>query len=66
MCVNDLICNFGTPLFFLDYYATGKLNSRKMLKLWSKGIADGCLEAECGLIGGENGRRIAQILVLGG
>ncbi|NPA60794.1 MAG: phosphoribosylformylglycinamidine cyclo-ligase [Epsilonproteobacteria bacterium] len=52
MCVNDLICNFGTPLFFLDYYATGKLNPENAQAV-VKGIADGCLEAECALIGGE-------------
>ncbi|MEJ2528443.1 MAG: phosphoribosylformylglycinamidine cyclo-ligase, partial [Sulfurovaceae bacterium] len=52
MCVNDLICNFGTPLFFLDYYATGKLvldNAKAVVS----GIAAGCREAECSLVGGE-------------
>jgi phosphoribosylformylglycinamidine cyclo-ligase len=52
MCVNDLICNFGTPLFFLDYYATGKLvldNAKSVVS----GIAAGCREAECSLVGGE-------------
>ena len=53
MCVNDLICNFATPLFFLDYYATGKLNKTKALEV-IKGITKGCLEAECALIGGES------------
>ncbi|MFA6761267.1 MAG: phosphoribosylformylglycinamidine cyclo-ligase [Sulfurimonas sp.] len=52
MCVNDLICNFGTPLFFLDYYATGKLSISAATDV-VKGIAQGCLEAECALIGGE-------------
>jgi phosphoribosylformylglycinamidine cyclo-ligase len=52
MCVNDLICNFGTPLFFLDYYATGKLIPENAKEVVS-GIAKGCLEAECALIGGE-------------
>lgn len=52
MCVNDLICNFATPLFFLDYYATGKLDKAKALEV-IKGITQGCLEAECALIGGE-------------
>ncbi len=52
MCVNDLICNFATPLFFLDYYATGKLKTNEAA-LVVKGIAKGCLEAECALIGGE-------------
>ncbi len=53
MCVNDLICNFATPLFFLDYYATGKLNKDSALEVIS-GITQGCLEAECALIGGES------------
>ena len=52
MCVNDLICNFGTPMFFLDYYATGKLvpeNARDVVA----GIAEGCRQSECALVGGE-------------
>ncbi len=52
MCVNDLICNFATPLFFLDYYATAKLNINQASEV-VKGIAKGCKEAECALIGGE-------------
>ena len=52
MCVNDLICNFAVPLFFLDYYATGKLKTDEAANV-VKGIAKGCLEAECALIGGE-------------
>ncbi len=52
MCVNDLICNFGEPLFFLDYYATGKLDVEVASEV-IKGIALGCKEAECALIGGE-------------
>ena len=52
MCVNDLICNFGTPLFFLDYYATGKLIPEDAKEV-VRGIAKGCKEAECALIGGE-------------
>jgi len=52
MCVNDLICNFGTPSFFLDYYATGKLESEVATAV-VKGIAKGCRESECALIGGE-------------
>lgn len=52
MCVNDLICNFADPLFFLDYYATGKLDSEAAAQV-VEGIAQGCLEAECALIGGE-------------
>ncbi len=52
MCVNDLICNFGTPMFFLDYYATGKLVPSDAQKVVA-GIAEGCRRAECALIGGE-------------
>jgi phosphoribosylformylglycinamidine cyclo-ligase len=52
MCVNDLICNFGEPLFFLDYYATAKLDVDAAADV-VKGIAVGCKQAECALIGGE-------------
>ena len=52
MCVNDLICNNGTPSFFLDYYATGKLDVDVATAVVS-GIAEGCRESECALIGGE-------------
>lgn len=52
MCVNDLICNNGTPSFFLDYYATGKLEVDVATAVVS-GIAEGCIRAECALIGGE-------------
>ena len=52
MCVNDLICNFATPLFFLDYYATGRLKVEEA-KAVVEGIAEGCRRSECALIGGE-------------
>ena len=52
MCVNDLICNFGTPMFFLDYYATGKLLPQNAQAVVS-GIAEGCRRSECTLVGGE-------------
>lgn len=52
MCVNDLICNFGTPSFFLDYYATGKLDIKAATNVIA-GIAEGCRQSECALIGGE-------------
>ena len=52
MCVNDLICNFGEPLYFLDYYATGKLKTDEAVQV-VKGIAEGCKQSECALIGGE-------------
>ncbi len=52
MCVNDLICSFAEPLFFLDYYATAKLDVEEAKEVIA-GIAHGCQEAECALIGGE-------------
>ena len=52
MCVNDLLCNFGTPSFFLDYYATGKLDVKIATSVIA-GIAEGCIRSECALIGGE-------------
>ncbi|CZE46417.1 phosphoribosylformylglycinamidine cyclo-ligase [Campylobacter geochelonis] len=52
MCVNDLICNFATPLFFLDYYATAKLDVNEAKDV-VKGISEGCKQARCALIGGE-------------
>ncbi len=52
MCVNDLICNYGTPMFFLDYYATGKLLPENAQAVVS-GIAEGCRRSECALVGGE-------------
>ena len=52
MCVNDLICIGAEPLFFLDYYATSKLNINDGKQI-IKGISKGCLEANISLIGGE-------------
>ena len=52
MCVNDLICNFGTPMFFLDYYATGRLVPEDAKNVVA-GIAEGCRRSECALVGGE-------------
>lgn len=52
MCVNDILCQGGKPLFFLDYIATGKLDPSKMAEL-VKGVADGCKIASAALIGGE-------------
>ena len=52
MCVNDLVCQGAEPLFFLDYFATGKLKVDEATTIIN-GIADGCLQSGCALIGGE-------------
>lgn len=52
MCVNDIIVAGAKPLFFLDYFSTGKLNVDVAVDV-VKGIADGCKESSCSLIGGE-------------
>lgn len=52
MCVNDIICVGAKPLFFLDYIACGKNVPEKIADI-VKGVADGCVQSECSLIGGE-------------
>ena len=52
MCVNDLVVQAAEPLFFLDYFATGKLDPAQGAAIVS-GIAEGCRQAGCALIGGE-------------
>ncbi|MBE0450430.1 MAG: phosphoribosylformylglycinamidine cyclo-ligase [Clostridia bacterium] len=52
MCVNDILCQGATPLFFLDYLATGKLKAEKAAEL-VKGITDGCKLSKMPLLGGE-------------
>jgi phosphoribosylformylglycinamidine cyclo-ligase len=52
MCVNDVICSGASPIFFLDYIATGKLIPERIEQI-VKGVADGCVGSGCALIGGE-------------
>ncbi len=52
MCVNDVVCSGAEPLFFLDYIACGKNEPEKIAEI-VKGVAEGCRQAGCSLIGGE-------------
>ena len=52
MCVNDIVCSGAKPLFFLDYIAIGKNYPEKVATLVS-GVAEGCVQSDCALVGGE-------------
>ena len=52
MCVNDVLCQGASPMFFLDYIATGKVSAEKIADI-VRGVADGCSLAGCALVGGE-------------
>lgn len=53
MCVNDIVCSGAEPLFFLDYIALGKNKPEKVAQI-VKGVAEGCIQSGCALIGGES------------
>ena len=52
MCANDVLAQGAVPLFFMDYFATGKLDNEIAIQV-IQGIAEGCKQSGCALIGGE-------------
>ena len=60
MCVNDIACAGGEPLFFLDYIACGKNYPEKIADI-VKGVAEGCLQSEAALIGGETAEHAGAV-----
>ena len=61
MCVNDIVCTGAKPLFFLDYIAIGKNIPEKVEQIVS-GIAEGCVQAGCALVGGETAEHPGMLL----
>ena len=62
MCVNDIICCGAKPQFFLDYIAVGKNYPEKIAQIVS-GVAEGCVQSGCALIGGERLRCLVSTLL---